>query len=62
MNAAHNSTSSWWWRAPRGTTGPRAAACEAHARIDRDPAAAVEGAHLLVDVWASMGQESEQAL
>ena len=37
-------------------------ACGAHARIDRDPAAAVEGAHLLVtDVWASMGQESEQA-
>ena len=37
-------------------------ACEAHTRIDRDPAAAAEGAHLLVtDVWASMGQESEQA-
>ena len=33
-----------------------------HARIDRDPASAAEGAHLLVtDVWASMGQESEQA-
>ncbi len=32
------------------------------ARVDRDPASAVEGAHLLVtDVWASMGQESEQA-
>ena len=38
------------------------AACGAHARIDRDPATAAEGAHLLVtDVWASMGQESEQA-
>ena len=37
------------------------AACGQHARIDRDPASAVEGAHLLVtDVWASMGQESEQ--
>ena len=37
------------------------AACGAHARIDRDPATAAEGAHLLVtDVWASMGQESEQ--
>ena len=32
------------------------------ARVDRDPASAAEGAHLLVtDVWASMGQESEQA-
>ena len=32
------------------------------ARVDRDPGSAVEGAHLLVtDVWASMGQESEQA-
>ncbi len=31
------------------------------ARVDRDPASAAEGAHLLVtDVWASMGQESEQ--
>ena len=38
------------------------AACGQHARIDRDPASAAEGAHLLVtDVWASMGQESEQA-
>lgn len=38
------------------------AACGAHARIDRDPATAAGGAHLLVtDVWASMGQESEQA-
>ena len=38
------------------------AACEQHARVDRDPASAAEGAHLLVtDVWASMGQESEQA-
>ena len=38
------------------------AACGQHARIDRDPAYAAEGAHLLVtDVWASMGQESEQA-
>ena len=37
-------------------------ACGQHARIDRDPASAAEGAHLLVtDVWASMGQESEQA-
>ena len=37
-------------------------ACEQHARVDRDPASAAEGAHLLVtDVWASMGQESEQA-
>ena len=39
------------------------AACGQHARIDRDPATAAEGAHLLVtDVWASMGQESEQAV
>lgn len=31
-------------------------------RIEHDPQAAVEGAHLLVtDVWASMGQEEEQA-
>ena len=38
------------------------AACKQHTRIDRDPASAAEGAHLLVtDVWASMGQESEQA-
>ena len=38
------------------------AMCGEHARIDRDPASAAEGAHLLVtDVWASMGQESEQA-
>ena len=38
------------------------AACGQHARIDRNPASAVEGAHLLVtDVWASMGKESEQA-
>ncbi len=38
------------------------AACGQYARIDRNPASAVEGAHLLVtDVWASMGQESEQA-
>ena len=38
------------------------AACEQHARVDRDPASAAEGAHLLLtDVWASMGQESEQA-
>ena len=38
------------------------AACGQHTRIDRDPASAAEGAHLLVtDVWASMGQESEQA-
>ena len=37
------------------------AACGQHVRIDRDPASATEGAHLLVtDVWASMGQESEQ--
>ena len=37
-------------------------ACAQCARVDRDPASAVEGAHLLVtDVWASMGQESEQA-
>ena len=39
------------------------AACGQHARIERDPATAAEGAHLLVtDVWASMGQESEQAV
>ena len=38
------------------------AACGQCARVHRDPASAVEGAHLLVtDVWASMGQESEQA-
>lgn len=38
-------------------------ACAQCARVDRDPASAVEGAHLLVtDVWASMGQESEQAV
>ena len=37
-------------------------ACAQCARVDRDPASAAEGAHLLVtDVWASMGQESEQA-
>ena len=37
-------------------------ACAQCARVDRDPASAVEGAHLLVtDVWASMGQEGEQA-
>ena len=37
------------------------AACGKNARVDRDPASAAEGAHLLVtDVWASMGQESEQ--
>ena len=37
-------------------------ACAQCARVDRDPASAVEGAHLLVtDVWASMGQEREQA-
>ena len=37
--------------------------CGEHARIDRDPASAAEGAHLLVtDVWASMGQESEQTV
>ena len=37
------------------------AACGKSARVDRDPASAAEGAHLLVtDVWASMGQESEQ--
>ena len=36
--------------------------CEQHARVDRDPASAAAGAHLLLtDVWASMGQESEQA-
>ncbi|MEE4250051.1 MAG: ornithine carbamoyltransferase, partial [Alcanivoracaceae bacterium] len=30
--------------------------------IERDPGKAVEGAHLVVtDVWASMGQEEEQA-
>ena len=38
------------------------AACGQHTHIDRDPASAAKGAHLLVtDVWASMGQESEQA-
>ena len=37
-------------------------ACAQCVRVDRDPASAAEGAHLLVtDVWASMGQESEQA-
>ena len=37
-------------------------ACAQCARVDRDPASAADGAHLLVtDVWASMGQESEQA-
>ena len=37
-------------------------ACAQCARVDRDPTSAVAGAHLLVtDVWASMGQESEQA-
>ena len=37
------------------------AACGKSARVDRNPASAAEGAHLLVtDVWASMGQESEQ--
>jgi len=38
------------------------AACEQHVSIERNPAVAVAGAHLLItDVWASMGQESEQA-
>ena len=37
-------------------------ACAQCARVDRNPTSAVAGAHLLVtDVWASMGQESEQA-
>jgi len=38
------------------------AACEQQVSIERNPAVAVAGAHLLItDVWASMGQESEQA-
>ena len=59
-----NSILSWWWRVPEGYDPDPSllAACEQHARIDRNPASAAEGAHLLVtDVWASMGQESEQA-
>ena len=51
--------------APEGFD-PSTALLEANSdrvRIERDPAAAVEGAHLVVtDVWASMGQEEEQAL
>ncbi|MGC3996149.1 MAG: ornithine carbamoyltransferase [Anaeromyxobacter sp.] len=38
------------------------ARCGAHARVVRSPAEAVEGAHVVnTDVWASMGQEAEQA-
>ena len=38
------------------------AACEQQVSIERNPAVAVAEAHLLItDVWASMGQESEQA-
>lgn len=38
------------------------AACEQQVSIERNPAVAVAAAHLLItDVWASMGQESEQA-
>ena len=37
-------------------------ACAAQVSINRDPVSAVADAHLLItDVWASMGQESEQA-
>jgi ornithine carbamoyltransferase len=37
-------------------------ACGNRVTIERDPAAAVKQAHLLVtDVWASMGQEAEQS-
>ena len=64
MNAARQLDFELVVACPEGHDPDRAllTACEAHARIDRDPAAAVEGAHLLVtDVWASMGQESEQA-
>ena len=64
MNAARQLDFELVVACPEGYDPDRAllTACEPHARIDRDPAAAVEGAHLLVtDVWASMGQESEQA-
>ena len=38
-------------------------AAGSHVRMTRDPVAAAEGADLVVtDVWASMGQEDEQAL
>ncbi len=38
------------------------AAAGEHARVVRDPAEAVKGAHAVnTDVWASMGQEEEQA-
>ena len=38
------------------------AACEQQVSIERNPAVAVAEAHLLItDVWAAMGQESEQA-
>jgi ornithine carbamoyltransferase len=40
----------------------RRAQGEADVRVVRDPAEAVEGAHVVnTDVWASMGQEEEQA-
>src|SRR5687767_6230416 len=39
------------------------AAAGEHARVVRDPAEAAHGAHVVnTDVWASMGQEEEQAL
>jgi len=39
------------------------AAAGEHARVVRDPAEAAKGAHVVnTDVWASMGQEEEQAL
>jgi len=39
------------------------AAAGEHARVVRDPAEAARGAHVVnTDVWASMGQEEEQAL
>jgi ornithine carbamoyltransferase len=39
-----------------------AAAASADVRVVRDPAEAVDGAHVVTtDVWASMGQEEEQA-
>ena len=39
------------------------AAAGEHARVVRDPGEAAKGAHAVnTDVWASMGQEEEQAL
>lgn len=47
---------------PHGPTLESALACNPAIRVVRDPAEAARGAHVLnTDVWASMGQEAEQA-